>query len=459
MNGEGRMFKRLVLPLAAILLLAFLGVELFRIGPPPEIMITPALPAIGRRTPVEISLSEPKRGLSFVRVEWLQGDRIELLAERSYETPPAFAFWNRGTSTDTLQIEVGRDTVQGLRAQHLVIRVTAGRAGTWLRRPVPAVENLAVPVRLHPPSLQVMSTQTYAAQGGCEAVVYRVGDTAVRDGVRAGDWWFPGYPLPGGTGQERFALFALPYDQSSPQARLKAEDDAGNEAESAIVDRFFPRSPRTDIIELSDSFLNKVVPEIMAQTPDLADQGTLLDNYLAINGDLRQRQDEELKALAGKSRPEFLWHQPFLMMPNAQVMASFAERRTYKYQGRVVDQQVHLGYDQAAVRRAPVPAANDGLVVLARYFGIYGNTVILDHGCGLMTVYGHLSTISVAEGGTIARGQVLGQTGETGLAGGDHLHFAILLHGLPVTPVEWWDGHWIRDRIARKLGGAWQFQY
>ncbi len=52
------------------------------------------------------------------------------------------------------------------------------------------------------------------------------------------------------------------------------------------------------------------------------------------------------------------------------------------------------------------------------------------------------------------RGQELGRTGATGLAGGDHLHFAILLHGLPVNPVEWWDDHWIEDRLRLKLGEA-----
>ena len=280
----------------------------------------------------------------------------------------------------------------------------------------------------------------------------------MRDGVRSGEWWFPGYPLAGGGKQDRVAFFAVPYVHDSPDVRLIAEDDAENQAQATIVDQFFPRPMKKDNVELTDTFMNKVVPEIMSQTPEVADHGSLLDNYLAINGELRRKQNEELKALASKSRAEMLWHQPFLMMPNGKVMALFAQRRTYRYQGRDVDQQDHLGYDLAVTQRAPVPAANSGVVLLARYFGIYGNTVIIDHGCGLMSLYGHLSSFAVSEGQQVARGDALGQTGETGLAGGDHLHFAVLLQGLPVDPVEWWDGHWVQDRIARKIGASWQFE-
>ncbi len=119
-----------------------------------------------------------------------------------------------------------------------------------------------------------------------------------------------------------------------------------------------------------------------------------------------------------------------------------------------MDTQDHLGFDLASVARAAVQSANDGVVLHSGWFGIYGNAVVLDHGYGLLSLYGHLSSISVAQGEEVIRGQELGRTGATGLAGGDHLHFAILLHGLPVNPVEWWDDHWIQDRLRLKLGEA-----
>jgi len=233
-----------------------------------------------------------------------------------------------------------------------------------------------------------------------------------------------------------------------------AEDDAGNASELAFVDRFFPKPPARDTITLDDSFLGKVVPEIRAQTPGLEDRGSLLENYLGINRDLRKRNAEELLALAPRSAGTFLWTDPFLPLHNAKVMSAFADRRTYVYGGRDVDAQTHLGFDLAVVAHTPVPASNRGVVLLARYFGIYGNTVVLDHGLGLGTLYAHLSSIDVKEGQTVERGAILGRTGATGLAGGDHLHFTTLVRGLPVNPIEWWDPAWIRDRVAAKIGPA-----
>jgi murein DD-endopeptidase MepM/ murein hydrolase activator NlpD len=126
-------------------------------------------------------------------------------------------------------------------------------------------------------------------------------------------------------------------------------------------------------------------------------------------------------------------------------------RRTYVYKGKVIDRQVHLGLDLASTARAPVPAANAGVVKFADDLGIYGRTVLVDHGQGLFSLYSHLSSFSVAAGDAVGRGQVLASSGQTGMAGGDHLHFSILVGGEFVNPVEWLDGHWIADNIENKL--------
>ena len=454
--GAGRSFKPALLVLSAIFL-AFVALGVFRAGRSPDIRIEPETSAIGKRTPVKIEVSEPRRGLKHVRVEFIQGKQSTTVAEKNYEYGSQFWPWGAKVAKDTLKVEVGRQVLPGLTGGSATIRVTADRAGTWLRRPDPKIEEISLTVSLIPPSLQITSTQTYATQGGCEAVTYRVGETATRDGVRAGAWWFPGYPMPGGGRQDRFALFAVPYNMAQADVKLVVEDAAGNEAERGFIDKFFPKAFRSDKIEVTDAFISKVVSEIMPQTPELKDRGNPLDNYLAINRDLRRIDAEELQALARKSNPAFLWTKPFLRMPNSQAMASFAEQRTYYYQGREIDRQDHLGSDLAATKQAPIPASNEGTVVYARYFGIYGNAVVIDHGYGLMSIYGHLSSFAVKEGQKVARGDTIGKTGETGLAGGDHLHFCTLLQGLPVDPAEWWDGHWIQDRIARKLGPAFPF--
>jgi len=456
-SGPGLMPRvLLVLVLACGVVVALRGA--FRAGPAPDITIVPAAKAIGARTPVTVNAVEAERGLTGIKVEFVQGDRTETIVAKTYAPDRPWAFWGSRTGADTIKFELGREVQKNLKQLPATIRVTATRAGSWLRHPDPVVQEIVLPVRLTPPSLAVVSSFTYVSQGGCEAVVYRVGETSVKDGVRAGTWFFPGFALPGGGPQDRFALFAVPYDSGDvSQVKLTAEDEVGNAVAVSMIDKFFPRPLHRDTIPLDDAFLNKVVPPILAQTPELTDKGDLLENYLQINRELRKTDNAQLVALASDSQQKFLWTRPFQPMGSTKVMAHFADRRSYVYRGRAVDQQDHLGLDMAGVAHAPIPAANDGVVVLARFFGIYGNAVVVDHGYGLMSLYGHLSTTDVKEGQTVTRGQTVGRTGDTGLAGGDHLHFAILLQGLPVSPVEWWDAHWLTDRIARKLGRAFPF--
>lgn len=455
-RNRGGCFVRVLLA-AALIVVVVAVVTTFWVGGPPTLTLQPSAKGIGRRTPVTVRVDDTGR-VEKLKVELVQGTDVTPVGEKSFATHPAWAFWKQAAPGE-LTVDVGRDAVKGLRSGEATVRATAERAGSWLRRPEPAVAEVKLPVRLAPPALSLVSTQHYVAQGGCEVVVYRVGESAVRDGVRSGSWFFPGFPLPGSADpRERFAFYAVPWDTGDASAvKLVAQDDVGNEAAVSFVDQFFPKPIKVDTIQLTDAFLNKVVPEIMSQTPEVRDQGDLLKNFLAINGDLRQKDAQFLKDLAAKSAHAFLWSQPFLPMRNAKITAAFAQRRTYVYQGKQVDQQTHLGFDMASVQRDAVPASNRGVIALARYFGIYGNAVIIDHGYGLMSLYGHLSSIAVHEGQQVERGQELGRSGQTGLAGGDHLHFTLLLDGLPVNPVEFWDPHWIRDRIARKLGPAFKY--
>lgn len=445
----------LVLVVAVLGIVAYLG---FRVGPPPVIAIQPAAEMIGRKTPVTVQVSEPRRGVGQVTVELVQGETVRKLAEASGEQSPAWALWRSGTPSSELRFDVGKDTIKDLAPGNATIRVTAERARGMFWSAQPTLAQVELPVRLVPPTLQVMSTFTYVAQGGSEAVVYRVGESARRDGVRAGNRFFPGYPLPGGAAQDRFALFAVPYDMDDASGVVVvASDAAGNEAQARFIDKFFPRPLRTDTIRLDDTFMQKVTTEIMTQTPELADKGNLLDNYLQINRDLRKQNMAFRQEIAAKTQSAFLWREPFLPMVNTAIKASFADRRSYLYNDQSVDQQDHLGLDMASTRADRVPASNDGVVVYAGYLGIYGNCVILDHGYGVQTLYGHLSAIDVKEGDKVSRGQPIGRSGASGLAGGDHLHFEVVLHGLPVSPIEWFDSKWINDRLKLKLGTSLPF--
>src|SRR6185295_12554891 len=149
-----------------------------------------------------------------------------------------------------------------------------------------------------------------------------------------------------------------------------------------------------------------------------------------------------------------LWEGAFLQPRNTKVFSNFAETRTYVYGGREIDTQVHLGFDLASTKQAPVPAANKGTVAFVGPLTIYGNAIVLDHGWGLMTLYAHLSSIAVKVGEAVDTGQEMGRSGDTGLAVGDHLHYEVLVNGISVTPVEFWDAKWIRDRFNGPLKAA-----
>lgn len=444
-----------ILVLILLILLALFNFLL--IGPPPTIELSSNRPGLGQR-PAELTarVAEPKRGLTAVRIELVQGDQAVTLVDETYASVPFWAFWRPRTEHKELAVTVSVDALPEKVAGQINIRATAGGMGTSLRHGPSTTQELPLSVHLTPPQLAVISTQNYAAQGGSGVVTYRVGESALeeggRDGVMAGEWFFPGFPLAGGAAGERFAFFGVPYDLDDPaQIQLLTSDTFGNENRRSFLDQFFPQPLKRDTIQLSDGFLRKVVDEIFAATPELERQDDLLADYLLLNRDLRRRNAETLRQLAAKSRPERLWSGAFSQLPNSQVTSAFADRRTYVYDGEEVDRQDHLGFDVASLRRAPIPAANRGVVVLARYFGIYGNTVVLDHGYGLMTLYSHLSSIDVTDGQTVENGEVVGRTGDTGLAGGDHLHFTVLLQGLPVKPLEWWDEGWIRERVLKKL--------
>ncbi len=310
---------------------------------------------------------------------------------------------------------------------------------------------LTLPVRFTAPQIGVITTQHYINQGGCDMVVFHVSPGTVESGVQVGKYFFTSFPVKSSMPDTRLAIFAYPWDlDPSTPAEIVARDDAGNQAVANFSYRVFPRKFHTDTIALDDAYIARVVPPIMSETPDLDDQGSPLKNFLAVNGRLRQIDSDKLIELAKQTSPTFLWHEPFNRLPS-KTEAYFADARTYTYNGQVVDHQTHLGFDLAGLEHMPVLAANDGVVVMAQFFGIFGNAVVIDHGAGVQTLYGHMSQLEVKPGEAVKRGQEIGRSGATGLAGGDHLHFTVLLDGVPVNPTEWWDPHWIHDRIQAKL--------
>jgi len=432
-------------------------------GGGPSIQISKPEKFVGVSTPVEVDVSAPAGQLSAVKVLFEQDGKQTTVFESTGQ-PAGDGVKVEG---DTVHISrtIGKQTVPALKTGAGRIVVTAARKTLRGVRTLDSSASRDVQVRLERPQVSIVSSKHYINLGGSEMVVYRVTPADVTSGVVVGDLEYPGYPAGGASTIDgvklddpslRIAFFALRWDQNvNTPMRLFARDEAGNSSFGEFDHTTFPKVFKKSRIELDDKFLDRVVPAILAGTTEVKPEGDTLAKFLVINSELRKKNAEKIASFAKQSAPEILWRGVvFHQFMNNAVESAFADRRTYVYQAKEVDQQTHLGFDLASFTTMKVAAANRGKVLFAEELGIYGNCVILDHGMGVQSLYGHLSSFSVKAGDTVEKEQELGRSGMTGLAGGDHLHFTMLVNGQMVNPVEWWDQHWIQDRILRKLKGG-----
>jgi murein DD-endopeptidase MepM/ murein hydrolase activator NlpD len=431
--------------------------------PGPSIEIVKPEKFVGQQSTVEVTISAPgAQWTGDFQVAFEQNGKQTPLV--SFAQPATAEIKPDGPGRVRITRRFGRDTIPDLKTGPAKIVVTADRPVLYGMRKATSTATRDLQVRLERPQIAVLSTKHYINLGGSEMVVYRAVPADVQSGVRVGDYSYPGYPASGvkiaGVNSTdpavKIAFIALRYDQdvNTPMYAF-AQDEAGNSARADFDRLTFPKPFKKSRIPLDDKFLERVVPAILETTTEVAPQGSTLDKFLVINGELRRKNAEKIASYAGQSAPEMLWggvvFHPFT---NTAVEAAFADQRTYLYDGKEVDRQTHLGFDLARVVNSPIVAANRGKVVHAAPLGIYGNCVIIDHGMGVQSLYAHLSTIGVKPGDMVEKEQEIGRSGMTGLAGGDHLHFTQLVNGQMVNPVEWWDAHWIEDRILRKLREA-----
>ncbi|MGB6450365.1 MAG: M23 family metallopeptidase [Steroidobacteraceae bacterium] len=433
--------------------------------PGPLIRITSPQTVIGGSGDLAVEIDTPAGKLKSLDVV-LEQDAARVpvfsLEGGSSASGGASRLVSQGAGRLLLTAPIGKQQIPELVQGKARIVVTASRAVLFGYRRVESTTSREITVDLTPPIISVVSTDHYINQGGSEMVVYHVSPANVASGVQVGTDEYPGYPASGAhiVTQDpglRVAFFALLWNQNpSTPIRLYARDAAGNEAHATFDYRVFPKTFRESRINISDSFLQKVVPPILQNNPSfkVADPSNLLASFLRINGDLRREDAAEISALARGTSPEILWQGPFRQLVNSAVEAGFADQRTYVHDGQVIDHQVHLGYDLASYAGAPVYAANRGRVVHAGWLDIYGNCVIIDHGMGLQSLYGHMASVEVKVGQMVDKGTEIGREGETGLAGGYHVHFTMLLNGNAITPIDWWSPKWVQDRILRKLEAA-----
>jgi murein DD-endopeptidase MepM/ murein hydrolase activator NlpD len=434
--------------LLALVVLAALAALLATRAEPlaPTVEVEGMPDTIGRGTQMRVTARDRGSGLAHVEVRLVPGEGGTplVLARQDF---PRQDWLGSGVYETTLAPALGANVPVPEGPAKIEVWATDHSWLSALRRSPRFTRDVKVDVT--PPALTVLSKRHAPRVGGSELAILQVGPDAVESGVQVGEILFPATPGLFKDPQLRAVLFAVPENAPNALPVAVATDSAGNRAGAALDIHVEPRKFAQKTLPVTDAFLSRKVPELLAAN-GLQDDGNLLDGYLRINRDLRQATEARIRELCRDSAPAPLWTESFLRMPAAP-LSGFADRRTYLYDGKVIDHQTHLGYDLASLKNSPVPAANAGRVVFTGPLGIYGNAVILDHGLGLFSLYGHLSEIGVAQGAEVHRGDPVGKTGDTGLAAGDHLHFSMMIHGVHVDPVEWWDQHWIGDHVLARL--------
>ena len=425
-----------------VLVVALVLAALFGMSGHTTLSATPAPTAIGVSTPVKVLVTNP-HGVRRVRAYVEQnGTQYEVLDRK---TPSTRLFWHRHEEPVAVTFDAGKNKAPELKegTARLVVEAVSNdfRGSTDS-----AAYDLKVV--LAPPRVAADGAQHYVNQGGMELVTFTPGGSWNEAGVRVGKYTFRSFPLPGHP-EQRFSMFAYPWDlPPNVVPVVYVRNAAGTEATAHFWFKLFPKKFRVRDFELTDALMEKLVNSVDPNGQVLPGK-SLLDRFLYINGEMRRKNNQQLADLRLKTEEKILWRGPFMHWGKEE--ADFADTRNYIYHGQKVDQQTHLGFDLSDVIGGPVTAANDGRVVSATDLGIYGNCVVLDHGYGVQSIYGHMQRIDVKVGDMVTKGGKMGIAGETGLAGGVHVHFSMQVDGVQTNPREWWDEHWIKDRIYSKL--------
>ena len=430
-----------ILIIIFVVLLIAVPVTLFSLSDATGIQVTPQVQAIGDSTPVHVVLTNP-HGVRSVTVTVEQDGKSYPIAG-PVEPAHRFRFFKNAPPA-SVTLNVGRGNAKTLHDGKAKL-IVAAQSNDF--RGESSEVAFDVDVITNPPHVVADGVQHYVNQAGCGLVTFTPSGYVSDSGVEVKDYTFRSFPLPNHAG-ERFSLFAYPWDLPvGIEPVVFASNPAGAKATAPFYVKLFPKKFHESTIVLTDAFMLKVLGDI---DPEKKIPGDTLARFIYCNREMRKQNSKTLYDLRLKTEEAILWKGPFVRPPTKNE-AFFADHRSYTYNGKVVDVETHLGFDLADRKHMPIVAPNSGKVIWADRLGIYGNCLVVDHGYGLQTIYGHMSHFDVKVGDRVEKGQKMGLSGETGLAGGDHLHFSMQVDGVQVNPIEWWDEHWIKDRVLSKM--------
>jgi hypothetical protein len=443
-----RFFIALLPAIVIVVILIWFFASIFE-GEKPQVQLSPLPEYLSRSVAFTVTVSDTKMGLRMAKVSIKQEGPASTVLKKAFPYNGLLNKKGIHSFQEEFMVDPSRlNLVQGQASLVVEVYDFSKRRGGDGNLAI--IEHKMV-VDTMPPSITPLTRNHNVNMGGSGLIIYKVSSDVVESGVFANDLLFPGMPYMNDPKKGiHICYFAFPYyAKKDTPLYLWAKDRAGNETRKPFFHHIRQSRFRKDTIRISDRLMEGMISSF---PPHIFKAGSsIVEKYLFLNKELREENHHFLQELCQSSTEEKLWDGPWLRMKNAATMANFGDKRVYYYKGNLVDEAVHLGIDLASLARSPVEASNSGRVVFAQDLGIYGNTVVIDHGQGLHTMYGHLSTLEVTVGQLVTKGETIGTSGTTGLATGDHLHFGFLVHGVPVNPIEWWDDHWMRDNVEGKL--------
>lgn len=404
----------------------------------PVIKFDQDVKAIGRQKTIVINFSDSNSGLSRITAEIIQDNKGQILADKQIPS--------KKTVQEAITLNVNTGDLR-LHDGQATLKVTATDYSLFKNQSV-----LLQPIKIDtvPPQINLVKNINYINQGGTGFVAYQPSKPLSSTGVYINDYLSPAHATRIDNKPAYFTYFALPRDANKTTTRILvfARDEAGNETTMGVPCMIKEKKFRSDKMNISDNFLQQKMPEFQAMVSSLQGK-TPLEVFTYVNSQVRHDNFLTIQKICQKSSDKELWEGTFLRMKDAAPMALFGDKRSYVYNGKIIGESIHEGVDLASNARSPIEASNKGIVVFTGALGIYGNAVIIDHGLGMFSLYGHLSSIDTTVGKNVAKGEKIGLSGMSGLAGGDHLHFSLIVGGKFVDPKEWWDPHWIKDNITK----------
>ncbi len=400
------------------------------------------------KTPINVLVSDSGAGVATVKIELNDGERSYELLNQKLNTPQrdfsAQISWPKGVLFDnkksyTLSVKATDNTLWRLFEDNL------------------ATASSQLIIDTKPPQINIIANSRYITKGGSAAVVFSTNEPNLKEifiRTKTGKVFRPvSFIKP-----NQFAsLIAWDIKDDNFAAEVIATDAAGNEAKSKIPLYLQKKQYKISKIELKEQFLNGKIAELEAIYAPQPNNFSALDRFKFVNEDLRDSNEKiitEITSNLPESEIAGFFIEPFYPLKNGAAVGSFGDHRYFTHAGKTISESWHLGIDLASTAKAQMIASNAATVAYAEQNGIYGQNLILYHGFGLYTLYGHCDSISVATGDNIAKNDPIARTGTTGLALGDHLHFSVFIQGVSVRPEEWMDKKWMSENVFKILAAG-----